>query len=289
MAGRPKFGFKKANGKLVKVKKEQDVINLMIEMKANHATYAEIACELNRKKIETPSKKAEWSKRGVESLLSNYKDEIAKKEQEELNAMFNIDDSSDNNNELLDASDSALPFDDAERCGSISEESWVKALPDGRYILEDIIHKHDADTGVHDLLKLPSYISEEKAEELIEQYKKEKSELNGMIERYKERKKREPYVFDQGHVPFQHSNGISHTAKERVQPTRDAMEGWVDMINQPKKALPATTKRKVRQIGRILCHKLVEQTQWHLHLAQEVERLHSKIYSLEQELAKNQD
>jgi len=75
MAGRPKFGFKKANGKLVKVKKEQDVINLMIEMKANHATYAEIACELNRKKIETPSKKAEWSKRGVESLLSNYKDD----------------------------------------------------------------------------------------------------------------------------------------------------------------------------------------------------------------------
>ena len=288
MAGRPKYGFKNVDGKLVKVKEEQDVINLMIEMKANHATYAEIASDLNNKKIETPSKKAEWSKRSVESLLSNYKVEIAEKEQEELNAMFNIEDSSNDSNELSGESKSTLPFDDAERCGSVYEESWVKALPDGGYILEDIVHKHDVDTDVHDLKHMPSYISEEKAEELIEQYKKEKSELDAMIKRYKERKKREPYVFDRGHIPFQHSNGISQTAKERVQPTRDVMESWIDMINQPKKALPATTKRKVRQIGRILCDKLVEQTQWHLHLAQEVERLHSKIYSLEQELAKNQ-
>lgn len=276
MAGRPKFGYKIVNGELVEDKDQQEIIQLMIDMKADGSTYAEITNYLNSEKIPTNKKNPEWTKRSVEYTLSLYKDEVQNRINQELTRLFGpVEEGSLEDNKI------ELPYEGKKRCGSAFDWDWVSKLPDGRYILEGYSFKYDDADKVHEIRKIISEsISEKTASKLIQDYEKEHEAIHKMVEQHEERKRREPYKFNNGTL------AKCHTVKDHVNDARESFEGWVDAINKPKIAKPATTKRKVRDIGRYLLHKLEEQIQWHLHLAQEVERLHSKIYSLEQELAK---
>lgn len=276
MTGRPKYGFKKINEKLIEDKEQQEVIQTMIGMKADGSTYAEIANYLNDQKIPAIKKNTDWTKRKVEHVLSSFKYEITKKEDDDLEEL--LASLNDGKSKTIKPQ---LPFEDKTRCGSVFEWEWLSDLPDGRYILEGYEFEKDDDNKLISFYKnYRKKISADRATELVVQFKKEHDEIRRMLKRYEERKRREPYKFRDG------TQIISQTARDRVKNAEEVFEGWVDVMNKPKISNPATTKRKIRQIGRHLISVLTEQIQWHLHLAQEVERLHSRNYFLEKELSK---